>query len=68
VEELDIHISALYEVALVTELQLEAIEICLNSMVEDGGIIHTLDKLSSIDEEWLNMVSHNIDYIGPYAK
>ena len=63
VEEIDVHISALHEVAPVTELQLEAIEMCHNAMVGHGGIARTLDKLSSIDEEWLDMTSHVRDFI-----
>ena len=62
-EEIDVHILALYEVALVTELQLEAIEMCCNAMVGHGGIARTLDKLSSTDEEWLDMTSHVRDFI-----
>ena len=63
VEELDVHISDLHEDAPVTELQLEAIKMCHKSMVGHKGITHTLDKLSSIDEEWLDMVSHDRYYI-----
>ena len=63
VEELDVHISTLHDVAPVTELQREAIEMCHNSMMEQGGIFRTLDKLSSIDEDWLDMVSHVRDFI-----
>ena len=63
VEELDGHISGLHEVAPVTELYLEAIDMCHKSMVGYGGITLTLDKLSSIEEEWLDMVFHVRDYI-----
>ena len=45
VEEIDVHISALHEVAPVTELQLEAIEMCHNAMVGHGGIARTLKIL-----------------------
>ena len=62
-EEIDVHISALHEVAPVTELQLEAIEMCHNAMVGQGGIARTLDKLPSIDQEWLDMTSNVRDFI-----
>jgi hypothetical protein len=63
VEELDSLISALHEVVPVSELQLEAIGMCHNSMVGHGGISRTMNKLSSLDEEWLDMECHVRDFI-----
>ena len=65
--EPQVHLSALHELAPVTELQLEAIEMCHNSMVGHGGIARTVSKLSSLDEEWLDMEAHVRDFISTCA-
>ena len=56
-------LSALHEIEPVTELQLEAIEMCHNSMVGHGGILRTVEKLKSIDEVWPDMEAHARDFI-----
>ena len=56
-------ISALYEIQPVTELQLEALEMCHNSMVGHGGLDRTIEKLKSIDAVWDDMISHTRDFI-----
>ena len=64
VEELDqVVLSALHEIAPVTDLQLEVIEMCHNSMVGHGGLSRTMLKLDSLDEEWLDMESHVRNFI-----
>ena len=64
VEELDtVVLSALHEIAPVTDLQREVIEMCHNSMVGHGGISRTMLKLNSLDEEWLDMEAHVRDFI-----
>ena len=46
VEEFDqVVLSALHEIAPVTDLQLEVIEMCHNSMVGHGGLSRTMLKL-----------------------
>ena len=59
VRELDVLISALHEVTQVIELQLEAIEMCHNSMV--------VRKLAILDKEWLDMEAHVRDFISTCA-
>ena len=51
-------ISALHEISPITPLQLEAIQMCHNSMVGHGGVDRTILKLLSLEEQWIDMSKH----------
>ena len=42
----------------ITPLQLEAIQMCHNSMVGHGGVDRTILKLLSLEEQWIDMSKH----------
>ena len=59
----DTIVSSLHESVPVTDIQLEIIEMCHNSMVGHGGVARTLAKLQSLEAEWPDMINHIKDFI-----
>ena len=56
-------VGALHEIIPVSDVQLEKIEMCHNSMVGHGGYQRTILKLINLDEQWLDMEHHIRDFI-----